>query len=46
MVSIEAIPFKILLSHDPTHWTEEVIDKTDIALTLAGHTRYAGRFSI
>ena len=35
---VKAIPFKILLSHDPTHWTEEVIDKTDITLTLAGHT--------
>ena len=34
----EAIPFKILLSHDPTHWTEEVLDKTNIALTLSGHT--------
>jgi len=32
------IPFKILLSHDPTHWNEEVRDKTDIALTLSGHT--------
>lgn len=32
------VPFKILLSHDPTHWVEEVIDKTDIALTLSGHT--------
>jgi predicted MPP superfamily phosphohydrolase len=30
--------FKILLSHDPSHWHEEVIDKTDIALTLSGHT--------
>jgi len=38
MVNVNAIPFKILLSHDPTHWTEEVIDKTDISLTLAGHT--------
>lgn len=36
--NIEDIPFKILLSHDPTHWIEEVVDKTDIALTLSGHT--------
>jgi uncharacterized protein len=36
--NVKTIPFKILLSHDPTHWTEEVIDKTDIALTLSGHT--------
>ena len=32
------MPFKILLSHDPTHWNEEIIEKTDIALTLSGHT--------
>lgn len=32
------IPFKILLSHDPTHWNEEIIDQTNIALTLSGHT--------
>ena len=32
------IPFKILLSHDPTHWTEEVLKGTDIVLTLSGHT--------
>lgn len=36
--NVKAIPFKILLSHDPTHWEEEVKDKTDITLTLAGHT--------
>lgn len=30
--------FKILLSHDPSHWDAQVIDKTDIALTLSGHT--------
>jgi predicted MPP superfamily phosphohydrolase len=35
---VKEIPFKILLSHDPTHWTEEVIDNTDITLMLAGHT--------
>ncbi len=34
----EDVPFKILLSHDPTHWSEEVIDKTNIALTFSGHT--------
>jgi len=34
----EEIRFKILLSHDPTHWVEEVIQKTTIALTLSGHT--------
>ncbi|MGB5244603.1 MAG: metallophosphoesterase [Lutimonas sp.] len=34
----EEISFKILLSHDPTHWEEEVVGHTDIALTLSGHT--------
>jgi len=38
LTDVDAVPFKLLLSHDPTHWTEEVILKTDIALTLAGHT--------
>ena len=38
LAPVKDIPFKILLSHDPTHWTEEVINKTDIALTLSGHT--------
>lgn len=30
--------FKILLSHDPTHWKREVLPDTDIHLTLSGHT--------
>lgn len=30
--------FKILLSHDPTHWRKEVLPETDIQLMLAGHT--------
>jgi len=30
--------FKILLSHDPAHWEAEVLGKTDIDLTLSGHT--------
>tara|TARA_R110000751_G_scaffold136381_1_gene239390 strand:- start:358 stop:1236 length:879 start_codon:yes stop_codon:yes gene_type:complete len=38
MANVKAIDFKILLSHDPLHWAEEVMDKTDIVLTLAGHT--------
>ena len=32
------VPFKILMSHDPSHWDVEVLDKTDINLTLSGHT--------
>lgn len=35
---VHNIPFKILLSHDPSHWPEEVVKHTDIALTLSGHT--------
>jgi predicted MPP superfamily phosphohydrolase len=35
----ENIPFKILLSHDPSHWDGEVRPKYgDIDLMLAGHT--------
>lgn len=36
--SVANIPFKILLSHDPSHWNAEVTKNTNIALTLAGHT--------
>ncbi|MFO7674624.1 MAG: metallophosphoesterase [Lutibacter sp.] len=36
--SVATVPFKILLSHDPSHWNEEVAEKTNIALTLSGHT--------
>lgn len=33
---------KILITHDPTHWQEEVIDKhPNIFLTLSGHTHAA-----
>jgi uncharacterized protein len=30
--------FKILLSHDPGHWLREVSGKTNVDLTLSGHT--------
>jgi predicted MPP superfamily phosphohydrolase/energy-converting hydrogenase Eha subunit A len=34
--------FKVLLSHDPTHWEEKVRhNATDIHLTLSGHTHGA-----
>jgi predicted MPP superfamily phosphohydrolase len=33
--------FQILLSHDPTHFEEEVMYKGNIALTLSGHTHGA-----
>jgi predicted MPP superfamily phosphohydrolase len=31
-------PFKILLSHDPSHWDAQVRNYPDIDLTLSGHT--------
>ena len=37
--------FKVLLSHDPTHWRRSVIPDTNIQLTLSGHT-HAGQFKI
>ncbi|MFY9150433.1 MAG: metallophosphoesterase [Prolixibacteraceae bacterium] len=34
-----AVPVKILLSHDPSHWDAQVRqDHPDISLTLSGHT--------
>ncbi|MEO8403182.1 MAG: metallophosphoesterase [Chitinophagaceae bacterium] len=35
----EVYPFKILMSHDPSHWDAEVREKyKDVDLMLAGHT--------
>ncbi|MDR3094616.1 MAG: metallophosphoesterase [Bacteroidales bacterium] len=36
--SVSDIPFKILLSHDPTFWQKHIQGKSDIQLTLSGHT--------
>ena len=33
---VKDVPFKILLSHDPSHWTKEVVKDTNIFLTLSG----------
>lgn len=30
--------FKILMTHDPSHWRRNVLGETDAQLTLAGHT--------
>ncbi|MGM9713950.1 MAG: metallophosphoesterase [Prevotella sp.] len=30
--------YKIMLSHDPTSWDKHIVGKTDIDLTLSGHT--------
>jgi predicted MPP superfamily phosphohydrolase len=35
---LDSVDFKILLSHDPNHWEMAVTGKTDINLTLSGHT--------
>lgn len=37
--------FKILLTHDPTHWHKALEDYPDIDLTLSGHT-HAMQFSV
>ena len=35
----EGIPVKLLLSHDPTHWRQQVLNyKPDIKVSFAGHT--------
>lgn len=33
----ESMPLKLLLSHDPSHWENQILD-TDIDLTFSGHT--------
>lgn len=38
LAGLQDVPLKILLSHDPSHWPEEVVRETDIFLTLSGHT--------
>ena len=30
--------YKILMSHDPTHWHREVLPESDVQLMLSGHT--------
>ena len=38
METVRNISFKLLLTHDPLFWYTKVKDKTDIMLTLSGHT--------
>jgi hypothetical protein len=38
MNGVEKSGFKLLMSHDPSHWDAEVIKDTTIDLTLSGHT--------
>jgi hypothetical protein len=35
---LDSVDLKILLTHDPNHWAEAVTGKTDIDITLSGHT--------
>jgi predicted MPP superfamily phosphohydrolase len=35
---ISAGCYKILLTHDPSHWRRAILSHTDIPLTLSGHT--------
>ena len=42
LAGVDLNAFKVLLSHDPTHWEEKVrYHQTNIHLTLAGHTHGA-----
>jgi predicted MPP superfamily phosphohydrolase len=41
LTGVDDNDFKILLSHDPTHWQEEVLGKKNIHLTFSGHTHGA-----
>jgi predicted MPP superfamily phosphohydrolase len=42
LTGVDKNAFKILLSHDPTHWEEQVrFNPTTIHLTLSGHTHGA-----
>ena len=38
LATVQSVSPKILLSHDPSHWKEEVLEHPDIFLTLSGHT--------
>jgi uncharacterized protein len=38
IAGLDSIDLKILLSHDPNEWEEDVTGKTDIDITLSGHT--------
>ncbi len=42
---MEEVPFKILLSHDPTHWEYHIKGKEIVDFTLSGHT-HGGQMGI
>ena len=41
LVNVNRDSYKILMTHDPTHWDEQVLEQTNIDLTLSGHTHGA-----
>jgi len=38
IAGLDSVDLKILLTHDPNHWEEAVTGKTDIQISLSGHT--------
>ncbi len=38
IAGLDSVDLKILLDHDPNHWDEAVTGKTNIDITLSGHT--------
>jgi len=38
LAGLENIPVKLLLSHDPSHWEDEVLPESDVDITFSGHT--------
>jgi predicted MPP superfamily phosphohydrolase len=38
LIGTEEYSNKLLLSHDPSHWRNQVLEKTDIDAAFAGHT--------
>jgi hypothetical protein len=38
MKDTDDLPVRLLLSHDPSHWREQVLSKTQIDAAFAGHT--------
>jgi len=38
MEGVDETEFQIMMSHDPSHWDAQVLGKTSVELSLAGHT--------
>lgn len=41
MTGVNETDFKIMMSHDPTFWEQHLLAKTNVHLTLSGHTHGA-----